>query len=203
MTMIETGEELRAFYGAPSTLGAKKDMHHIDRHARAFIERSPFVVVSSSDGEGWPEASPRGDAPGFVSVEGEHRLLVPDRPGNNRLHSLHNVVTDGKVGLLFLVPKVAHCLRVYGRARLISDEAVRMRFSVRGIPARSVLDVSVELAYFHCGKAFIRSGLWDESRWPATDGLATLGTILADQIPGVDTADAESRVAESIRDRLY
>ena len=136
-------------------------------------------------------------------MEGEQRLLVPDRPGNNRLHSLHNVVRDGKVGLLFLVPKVAHCLRVYGRGRLISDEAVRMRFSVRGIPARSVLDVSVELAYFHCGKAFIRSGLWDESRWPATDGLATLGTILADQIPGVDTADAEARVAESIRDRLY
>ena len=69
--------------------------------------------------------------------------------------------------------------------------------------ARTVLDVSVELAYFHCGKALIRSGLWDETRWPATDGLATLGAILADQIPGVDAADAEARVAESIRDRLY
>jgi uncharacterized protein len=201
--MIETGEQLRTYYGPPSTLGVKKDMRHIDRHARAFIERSPFVVVSSSSPEGWPEASPRGDAPGFVAVEGAHRLLVPDRPGNNRLHSLQNVLMDGKVGLLFFVPRVAHTLRVYGRARLLSDEVVRMRFSVRGIPARTVLEVSVELAYFHCGKAFIRSGLWDESRWPATNGLASLGTILADQIPGVDAADAEARIAESIRDRLY
>jgi PPOX class probable FMN-dependent enzyme len=203
MTMIETGEQLRAFYGQPSTLGAKKDMPHIDRHGRAFIERSPFVVVSSSSRDGWPEASPRGDSPGFVAVEGAHRLLMPDRPGNNRLHSLHNVLMDGKVGLLFFVPRIAHTFRVYGRARLLSDEAVRARFSVRGIPARSVLDVSVELAYFHCGKAFIRSGLWDESRWPDADGLASLGTILADEIPGVNAADAEARVAESIRDRLY
>jgi PPOX class probable FMN-dependent enzyme len=203
MTAIEAHDELRAYYGPPSPLGAKKDMHRIDRHARAFIERSPFVVISTSTPDGWPEASPRGDAPGFVAVEGEHRLLMPDRPGNNRLHSLRNVLEDGKVGLLFLVPGITHTLRVYGRGRVVTDEALRARFSVRGIPARSVLDVTVELAYFHCGKAFIRSGLWDEARWPATDGLATLGTILADQIPGVDAADAEARVAESIRDRLY
>jgi predicted pyridoxine 5'-phosphate oxidase superfamily flavin-nucleotide-binding protein len=105
--------------------------------------------------------------------------------------------------LLFLVPRITHTLRVYGRAKVVTDEAVCARFSVRGIPARSVLDVAVELVYFHCGKAFIRSGLWDEARWPATDGLATLGSILADQIPGVDAAEAEARVAESIRDRLY
>ena len=203
MGTLGTLEELRAYYGSPSALGAKKDMHHVDRHARAFIERSPFVVVSTASSDGWPEASPRGDAPGFVAVEGERRLLMPDRPGNNRLHSLHNVLQDGKVGLLFFVPKVPHTLRVHGRARVVTDEAVRARFAVRGIPARSVLDVTVELAYFHCGKAFIRSGLWDEARWPATDGLATLGTILADQIPGVSAADAEARVADSIRDRLY
>jgi uncharacterized protein len=202
MTAIEAHDELRAYYGAPSPLGAKKDIHHIDRHARAFVERSPFVVISTSSPDGWPEASPRGDAPGFVAVDGEHRLLMPDRPGNNRLHSLQNVIEEGKVGLLFFVPRITHTLRVYGRARVVTDEAVRARFAVRGIPARSVLDVAVELVYFHCGKAFIRSGLWDEARWPPTDGLATLGTILADQIPGVDAGDAEARVAESIRDRL-
>ena len=109
---------------------------------------------------------------------------MPDRPGNNRLHSLGNVVEDGRIGLLFFVPGIDPSLRVYGRAKLVMDDAVRARFSVRGIPARSVLDVAVELVYFHCGKALIRSGLWDEARWPATDGLASLGAILADQIPG-------------------
>ena len=189
MTSLQALEDLRTSYGPPTALAAKKDMDRIDVHARAFIERSPFVVVSTARENGWPEASPRGDAPGFVAVEGERRLLLPDRPGNNRLHSL--------------VPGITHTLRVYGRAKLVMDDAVRARFSVRGIPARSVLDVAVELVYFHCGKALIRSGLWDEARWPATDGLASLGAILADQIPGVEVADAEARVAESIRDRLY
>ena len=203
MTEIQALEDLKAYYGPPGALAANKDMHCIDRHARAFIERSPFVVVSTSSADGWPEASPRGDAPGFVAVEGQNRLLLPDRPGNNRLHSLQNVLQDGKVGLLFIVPTITHTLRVYGRARLVTDEAMRARFSVRGIPARSVLDIAVELVYFHCGKAFIRSGLWDEARWPTTEGLASLGAILADQIPGVAAADADARVAESIRDRLY
>ena len=203
MTEIQGAEDLKAYYGPPGALAANKDMPRIDPHARAFIERSPFVVISTASADGWPEASPRGDAPGFVAVEDDNRLLLPDRPGNNRLHSLQNLLEDGKIGLLFMVPRIAHALRVYGRARLVTDEAVRARFSVRGVPARSVLDIAVELAFFHCGKAFIRSGLWDEARWPATDGLASLGAILADQIPGVDTADAEARVAESIRDRLY
>ncbi|HZY22460.1 MAG TPA: MSMEG_1061 family FMN-dependent PPOX-type flavoprotein [Beijerinckiaceae bacterium] len=203
MTSVQALEDLRTSYGPPTALAAKKDMDRIDAHARAFIERSPFVLVSTAREDGWPEASPRGDAPGFVAVEGARRLLLPDRPGNNRLHSLGNVVEDGRIGLLFFVPGITHTLRVYGRAKLVMDDAVRARFSVRGIPARSVLDVAVELVYFHCGKALIRSGLWDEARWPATDGLASLGAILADQIPGVEVADAEARVAESIRDRLY
>ena len=185
MTSVQALEDLRTSYGPPTALAAKKDMGRIDAHARAFIERSPFVVVSTAREDGWPEASPRGDAPGFVAVEGERRLLLPDRPGNNRLHSLGNVVEDGRIGLLFFVPGITHTLRVYGRAKLVMDAAVRARFSVRGIPARSVLDIAVELAYFHCGKALIRSGLWDEARWPATDGLASLGAILAYQIPGV------------------
>ena len=145
MTSVQALEDLRTSYGPPTALAAKKDMDRIDAHARAFIARSPFVVVSTAREDGWPEASPRGDAPGFVAVEGERRLLLPDRPGNNRLHSLGNVVEDGRIGLLFFVPGITHTLRVYGRAKLVMDDAVRARFSVRGIPARSVLDIAVEL----------------------------------------------------------
>jgi uncharacterized protein len=116
MTSLQALEDLRTSYGPPTALAAKKDMDRIDAHAWAFIERSPFVVVSTAREDGWPEASPRGDAPGFVAVEGERRLLLPDRPGNNRLHSLGNVVEDGRIGLLFFVPGITHTLRVYGRA---------------------------------------------------------------------------------------
>lgn len=203
MSVVQDSEHLRALYGEPTALGAKKDQDHIDPHARAFIARSPFVVVSTSGAQGWPEASPRGDAPGFVEVAHETLLLLPDRPGNNRLHSLLNVIGDGKIGLMFLVPRVSHSLRVYGRGRIRVDEPIRQRFAVRGAPARSVIEIAVELAYFHCGKAMIRSGLWDPSRWPETDDLASFGKVLSDQIAGVTEADADARILTSYRDRLY
>lgn len=203
MGIVTRPDDLRALYGDPTALGAKKDQDHLDRHARDFIACSPFVIVSTSSTDGWPEASPRGDAAGFVAVEDERTILVPDRPGNNRLHSLSNVLGDGKLGLLFLVPRVAHSLRVYGRARIRVDEPIRARFAVRGAPARSVIEMSVELAYFHCGKALIRSGLWDSARWPEAVGLASFGQVLSDQIAGVTVDDAEERVLQSYRDRLY
>jgi len=200
---IEDADTLRAYYGPPTSLSVRKEQLSIDRHAKAFIERSPFVVVSTSSADGWPEASPRGDAPGFVAVDGPHRLLLPDRPGNNRLHSLQNVLGDGKIGLLFMVPRITHTLRVYGTARICTDEAVRSRFAAQSKPARSVIEIAVKLAYFHCGKAVIRSGLWDAAKWPSAEGLGSFGKILSDQIAGVDEAEADAKIHESYTARLY
>lgn len=196
-------DTLRTHYGPPTPLSVRKEQTSIDRHARAFIARSPFVVVSTSSADGWPEASPRGDAPGFVAVEGPNRLSLPDRPGNNRLHSLQNVVDDGKIGLLFMVPRITHTLRVYGTARIRTGDAIRSRFAANGKPARCVVEIAVELAYFHCGKAMIRSTLWDPTTWPPTDGLGTFAKILSDQIAGVDEADADAKIHESYTARLY
>ena len=122
MAEIKSVSELATFYGEPSPLAAKKDLDYIDAHASAFIARSPFLVLSTADARGWPDASPRGDAPGFVAIEGRHTLLVPDRPGNNRVDSFHNVIANPKVGLLFLVPGHPHSLRVNGTARLLTDD---------------------------------------------------------------------------------
>ncbi len=145
---LGNAEDLRAYYGPTTSFSVRKEQPGIDRHARAFIERSPFVGVSTASADGWPEAWPRGDAPGFVAVEGPNRLLLPDRPGNNRLHSLQNVLEDGKLGLLFLVPRITHTLRVYGTARILTDEALRTRFAASGKPARCVVGIAVQLAYF-------------------------------------------------------
>jgi PPOX class probable FMN-dependent enzyme len=203
MAQIECVSELKTLYGERSMLAAKKDVDHIDAHASAFIARSPFLVLSTADADGWPDASPRGDAPGFVAVDGPHTLLVPDRPGNNRVDSFHNVVANPKVGLLFLVPGHPHSLRVNGTARLLTDDELCRRLSMQGKPSRAVLEVTPTQVFFHCGKSLIRSRIWMPAEWPDRTGLASLGKALADQIGTIDEATASAIVAEGIAKRLY
>lgn len=203
MAQIETVESLTGYYGTPTVLAQKKDLDHLDEHARAFIARSPFLVLSTADANGWPDASPRGDAPGFVTVNGPRTLLVPDRPGNNRVDSFKNVVVNPKVGLLFLMPGHGHSLRVNGTARLLTDADVCQSLAMQGKPARAVLEVTAVQVFLQCGKSLIRSRLWDPAHWPNRAGLAGLGAALADQIGTIDTATAEAMVSESIAKRLY
>jgi hypothetical protein len=200
---IESVSELTSHFGVPTLLAQKKDLDYVDEHARAFIARSPFLVMSTADADGWPDASPRGDAPGFVTVEGSRTLLMPERPGNNRVDSFHNLMANPKVGLIFFVPGHPHSLRVNGTARLLTDAELRARFAVQGKPARAVLEVTAHQVFFHCGKSLIRSRLWEPAQWPDRTGLAGLGAALADQIKTIDTATAEAMVAESIAKRLY
>ncbi len=203
MSQLKTAPELACLFGEPTVLAKKKNLDYIDEHARAFIGRSPFLVLSTADADGWPDASPRGDPPGFVLVEGPRTLLVPDRPGNNRVDSFHNLITNPKVGLLFLVPGHPHSLRVNGTARLLTDELLCQRLSMQGKAARAFLEVTALEVFFHCGKSLIRSRVWEPSHWPDRAGLASLGAILADQINTIDLATAEGMVAESIAKRLY
>src|SRR5215813_302046 len=203
MDQVDSVCELASLYGAPTVLAVKKSLDHIDAHARAFIGRSPFLVLSTADANGWPDASPRGDAPGFVVVEDPRTLLIPDRPGNNRVDSFHNLIANPKAGLLFLVPGHPHSLRVNGIARLLTNGELCRRFSVQGKPARAVLEVTVREVFFHRGKSLIRSRLWEPAQWPDRSGLAGLGAALADQIKTIDTATAEAMVAQSIAKRLY
>ena len=203
MAQIDTTSDLVCLYGTPSVLAQQKNLDHIDPHAKAFIARAPFLVLSTADADGWPDASPRGDPPGFVAVEDERTLLIPDRPGNNRVDSFKNVMVNPKVGLLFLVPGHPHSLRVNGTARLITDEALCARVAVQGKPACAVLEVTVREVFFHCGKSLIRSRVWQPEQWPDRTGLASLGAALADQIGTIDKATAEAIVAEGIANRLY
>jgi uncharacterized protein len=203
MSEICSIAELHAHYGDISTLAARKEIQHLDRHAREFIARSPFLVMSTADADGWPDASPKGDAPGFATVEDDRHLLLPDRIGNNRVDGFKNLMTNPKIGLIFFVPGVDHTLRINGHARLLTASDMCARFSVNGKPARAVVKIKAEQVFFHCGKALIRSKLWNPEARQAVDGLATLGAALADQIGGMTAGDAEEKVQESIRSRLY
>ena len=203
MTEIASIEELRAVYAQPSELALRKELEHIDRHSREFIGRAPFVVIATADKDGWPDASPRGDAPGFVSVVDEKCLHLPDRPGNNRLDSFQNLIGNAKIALIFLVPGRLETLRVNGTARLLRDETLCARYSVAGKPARAIVEITAASVYFQCGKALIRSALWQVERWPSLDGLASFAEALSEQIKGLDKPVSQGRLEKAYRDTLY
>lgn len=203
MTEISHLGDLRARYGEPREIALKKELSHIDRHSRNFIGHSPFVVVSTSDLDGCPDASPRGDAPGFVVVVDDHRLHLPDRPGNNRLDTFQNLITNPGIALLFMVPGREETLRVNGVARLLTDAALLEAHAMHGKSARAVVEITVRSVYFQCGKAVVRSGLWRKEKWPSLEGLAPFAEALSDQVRGRHPAISEAQLATAYRETLY
>lgn len=196
-------DDLRTLYPAPSPLAVAKQLDRLDPHAIAFIRRSPFLVMATADAGGDCDASPRGDAPGFVEVLDARSLLIPDRPGNNRVDSLTNLTANPRVGLLFFVPGVLETLRVNGGATLVTDPAQLARHAVTGRAPKTGLLVTVEEVFFHCGKALKRSALWDPSRHATPGEIPSLGRILADQTGRIGVEEAEARVATGYREHLY
>ena len=203
MDLIENPERLRELYGAPSERSLKKQLTKFDKHCRAFIARSPFLVIASSDPSGRCDASPKGDAPGFVQVLDDETLLIPDRLGNNRVDTIGNLLVRPGVGLIFFVPGINETLRVNGRARVTTDPAVLEPLAVNGKVPRSGILVTAEEIYFHCGKALIRSDLWNPKKHLRRSEFPSLGRILADQIGGISVEEAERQTVESYKTRLY
>lgn len=202
MTAIETEADLRQCYDAPSDLVRRKLLPKLDKHARAFIALSPFVVLATHGPDG-SDCSPRGDAPGFVAVQDDSTLLLPDRRGNNLIDSLRNVVADPDVGLLFLVPGLNETLRVNGRARIVADQALLASLAAQGKIPASALQIAVREVYFHCGKAMIRSDLWNPDKRAPRNAFPGLGKVIADQIGGIDADAAQANLDEAYRTRLY
>jgi uncharacterized protein len=203
MDTLEDLERLRELYGAPSERSLKKQLSRFDEHCRAFIARSPFLVIASSDPSGRCDASPKGDMPGFVQVLDDETLLIPDRLGNNRVDTIGNLLARPGVGLIFFVPGLNETLRVNGRARITTDRALLEPLAVNGKVPRSAILVSADEVYFHCGKALIRSDLWNPERQLRRSEFPSLGRILADQIGGITVEESERMTADSYKTRLY
>ncbi|MGH7782028.1 MAG: MSMEG_1061 family FMN-dependent PPOX-type flavoprotein [Candidatus Binataceae bacterium] len=164
---ITTVERLSALLGEPNPMTPKKLLRALDDQAIDFIRRSPFLVIATADAEGNQDASPKGDAPGFVVVENEATILIPERKGNRLKFGFGNILANPNVGLIFLVPNTDETLRVNGVAELTVDPAILDRLAARGAPALMAVRVSVRECFFHCAKAFIRSALWKPESWPA------------------------------------
>lgn len=205
MNCVTTEAELRALVGEPRELVIKKQLPALDRHCRAFIALSPFLLIGTANADGDCDVSPRGDAPGFVLALDDRTLVIPDRPGNRRIDSLRNIVTHGGVGLLFMIPGVEETLRINGRATIVRDAALLARLEAQGKTPDLAIVVAVNEAFLQCPKALKRSRLWDTATWPARGALPTLAQILHDQVPMPDvTVEAlDAAFEQSYRERLY
>ncbi|MCE2486539.1 MAG: pyridoxamine 5'-phosphate oxidase family protein [Desulfurellaceae bacterium] len=200
---MTTPTELRSVYRAPAARATQKVLDHLDVHCQHFIALSPLCILSSTEADGCADASPRGDPPGFVQVLDEKTLLLPDRPGNNQVDSLQNIVANPGVGLLFLVPGMNETLRVKGRAEIVTDPALLSPLTVNRKAPLSGLRITVETAFLHCGRALIRSRLWDPAVQIERSSYPTYGQVLADQIQGADAREIDQSEAEANRHRLY
>ncbi|MYH71697.1 MAG: pyridoxamine 5'-phosphate oxidase family protein [Acidimicrobiia bacterium] len=200
---IASQTELRQTYREPAPRAQQKVLDHIDRHARDFIALSPFCVISSLGADGRQDTSPRGDPPGFVAVLDDYTLLVPDRPGNNQVDSLQNVIAHPEVGLLFLVPGMNETLRVSGTAEIVTDAALLDPLSVGSKAPLSGLRITVEEVFLHCGRSLIRSRLWDPEAQIDRSCYPTYGQVLADQISGANATEIDASEDEANREQLY
>ena len=192
------GADVLAGYRTPNRIPRDKVVDRLDRHCRAFIELSPFATLATADADGWPDVSPRGGDPGFVKVLDEHALLLPDRPGNNRVDGLRNVVANPRVALMFLVPGIDETLRVFGTATLLAPDAVDVDLTEFGRAPRSVLRVGVQRAYFQCAKSVMRSGLWDPDRRVPREAFAPMSEVFRDHCELATPLPDDERMREEL-----
>lgn len=189
---IRNIDQLLALFGEPGEASLKKEVPFVHQEYRRWIEASPFAMLATCGPQGL-DASPRGDPTGFVVVEDEKTLLLPERRGNNRVDSLRNIVADPRVALLFLIPGIGETLRVNGRATIHTDPALCARFTMNGKLPLCVLRIAVDTVFFQCARAIQRSRLWDAVP-PGTPRLVpTPGAILASITQGAFDGAAYDR----------
>ena len=201
--VVTSAEELAAIYDKPSERVLRKEIDHVDALGRAFIAASPFLVIATGTGQGL-DCSPKGDQPGFVEVSEDGKtVLIPDRPGNNRIDGLKNLIANPQVALIFFVPGANETYRVNGRARISTEPALKHRFAVNGKEPKVVIAIAVEQAFQHCPKALVRSSLWKAGAGERPKGVPTLGSFAAQHSPGLDPATFDAEYTKRMPSELY
>ena len=198
--VVATEAELRAIVtGAPSERAVMKDRGRLDDQSRAFIALSPFLLIATSGVDGTCDVSPKGDAPGFVQVLDDERLVIPERNGNKRMDSMTNLLTNPHIGLLVVVPACDYTLRINGRAWITRDPALLETMAAQGVVPKLAIGIEVQQAYFHCVKSFRRSQLWAHETWPGADALPSYACTVFNQIKPANATvdDWEQQIRES------
>jgi len=201
--IVRDEAELSDLYEPTLERSLRKQIDRLDSYCREFIAASPMVIVGTQS-NGAADNSPRGDIAGFVHVEDDRTILIPDRRGNNRLDTLRNIVRNPAIGLLFLVPGVHETFRVNGEAVISRDPALTGRFSVQGKLPRTVIVVTVREAYIHCSRALVRADLWNPAKHAAPNTVPSMGKMLARHTCGfVDARVFDDEAKERVPVTLY
>ena len=195
-------KRLREIYGPAKEKAAAKILEKLDKHCVSFIENSSFVIIGTQNKQSI-DLSPKGDPYGFVKVMSDDLLEIPDRPGNNRIDGLLNIVKNNFISLLFLIPSVNETLRVQGEAVISEDMDTRERHRLKTNVPKTVLQVKVTQAHLHCGKSMLRGGLWDPRKWPGIRPIPTLFEMIEDQT-GIDCEiKDEQKILAQYKKELY
>lgn len=201
---LTSAEALRSLLGEVYPGNVNKVRARLDDHCRRFIALSPMLFISSSNGAGQCDVSPKGDAPGFVRILDETHLAIPDRPGNHRADTMLNILANPQVGLIFLIPGMTETLRVNGAATLYTDAGLLDALAIQGKRPHVAIVVEAQEVYLHCGRSLLRAGLWNTATWPQRETLPSAAEIFADHMAQPDlTCDEMETVLDEAYHELY
>jgi uncharacterized protein len=186
-TEIRTVAQLREIIPPAHKMVAAKILDHLDEQASSFLGASPFLLLSTSGADGRIDVSPRGDDPGFVRIEDERTIVLPERNGNNLAFTLQNIIENPNVGIIALVPNAGETLRINGKATVLADPPLLQELGARGKPAMVALRIAIERAYFQCARSVLRAQIWKPETWAAPRKIS-FGKIIG------KTADAQQQI---------
>ena len=204
MARLNSVDDLRRIIAEPRPATRSKILEALDEQSIEFLKRCPFALIGTTTADGTIEVSPKGDEPGFIRVEDPQTLLIPERVGNNLAFGLSNIVANGKIGLIALVPATGETLRISGTAEVFDDPELVQSLSSLGKPALLATRVHIKHCYFHCARSILRANLWKPEAWPAP-GRISFGKIIAPRIGAAEDVAAriDASVAGSYKDRLW
>lgn len=179
---ITSEEALREIAGIPHEHVVKKTISRLDEHCKKFIAMSPLLFLSTSNADGKCDVSPRGDSPNEILILNDHQLVIPDRPGNRRLDSILNMMSNPHIGLVFLIPGLDEVLRINGKATIINDEDILSKMSLKGKRPLLGIGVDVEECFIHCSRALNKSSVWKPETWQSKDTLPAMLDIFFDHL---------------------
>jgi PPOX class probable FMN-dependent enzyme len=204
MARLNSIADLRRVITEPRSTTFTKILKELDEQSIEFLQRCPFALVATTAEDGTIEVSPKGDEPGFIRMEDPQTLLIPERVGNNLAFGLSNIINNGKIGIIALVPATGETLRISGTAEVFDDPELVQSLSSLGKPALLATRVHIKHCYFHCARSIVRANLWKPEKWPAASRIS-FGKIIAPKIgAGEDVAaQIDAGVAGAYAERLW
>jgi PPOX class probable FMN-dependent enzyme len=200
---VMSASEIYEINGYPSAAIAEEHVAHITPLVEEFIANSPFFLIATADGEGRCDVSPKGDSPGVVKVLNPTTIAIPDRLGNKRADGHRNVLVNGHVGLLFMIPNVDETLRINGRCFITRAPALLESMALQGRAPKLAMVVEIDEVYMHCARSFLRSGLWKPATWPDADDIPSMRAINCEQLEMPVPDESHDKRNEEYRSRLF